>query len=194
MHQLLITISREFGSGCGEIGEKLAEKLGISCYDRQLLEHAAERRGLNMDKAAKYDERLSSMPISWLTTDGGSVSSTLYTAQAALIREIAERESAVFVGRCADDVLEDLRPIRIFLYASKAVKIERTMRKENLTDAKKAEALVNRYNLNRKNHYEFFTLKKWKNPDNYDLMVDTTRLGIDRTVALLAAYIQQMTA
>ncbi|MDD3164306.1 MAG: cytidylate kinase-like family protein [Oscillospiraceae bacterium] len=189
MEHLLITISREFGSGGGAAGELLAEKLGIAHYDRLILDAAAQKRGIDAQKAAQYDERLSSALNTWFSSEGQSISRSLYNAEASVMKEIAARESAVFIGRCADDVLMEEKPIRVFLYADKNAKLARTMRKYQMDDPKKALAMIRRNNTNRKNYYEFFTMRTWMRPENYDFMLNTSTLTTERIVEILKNYV-----
>ena len=189
MGKRFITVSREFGSGGGEIAERLAAALQIPCYDRELIEQQAATERLSKP------DRIGTHPADWLSEDGSAMSSVLYGAETDFIRHLAEEsDSAVFLGRCSNEILTEYHPIRIFLYASREVEVERVMRKYEITDARRAAALVKRTNANRSGYFEFFTMRKWQNPKNYDLMMDTTRLGVERAAEILLQYVKAIWA
>lgn len=193
---LIITIGREFGSGGHEIGAKVAEKLGIAFYDKKIISLAAEKSGLSDEFIEKNEQRSKSSFIKNLAASsvysGGFFSSqymplseSIFISQAQVIRDIAAKESAVIVGRCSDYILAGRQnTINVFIHAPVEVRVARIMRIQNMTEAD-AMKLVATSDKERGNHYFRYTDRKWGKAQNYDLSINSSLLGIDRTVELL---------
>ncbi|MBR1707561.1 MAG: cytidylate kinase-like family protein [Clostridia bacterium] len=193
---LIITIGREFGSGGHEIGAKVAEKLGIAFYDKKIISLAAEKSGLSDEFIEKNEQRSKSSFIQNLAASsvysGGFFSSqymplseSIFISQAQVIRDIAAKESAVIVGRCSDYILAGRQnTINVFIHAPVEVRVARIMRIQNMTEAD-AMKLVATSDKERGNHYFRYTDRKWGKAQNYDLSINSSLLGIDRTVELL---------
>ena len=189
----VITIGREFGSGGRETGEILAEKLGIKCYDKELLKEISEASGLQEQYIESMDEKSPGVfPMSSIVTastaqvDFNSPSMKAYIAQFSTIQNIADRENCIIIGRCADYILSEKENVlNIFIYADMEKRIERVMRVYGL-DAREAKKRIGREDKKRAQYYEYYTDKKWGARDSYDLCINTGTLGTEKTAELIA--------
>lgn len=196
----IITIGREFGSGGREIGMELAKKLGVKCYDKELIAIAAKESGLSEELLKSLDERPTNSFLYSLVMDTYSMGySTSYIdmplnqkafmAQYDTIKKIADEESCIIVGRCADYALKDRDDcFSVFIKASMDEKIKRISRIHNL-DADKAKDMIVKANKKRANYYNFYANRKWGDSRTYDLCLDSGVLGIEGTVEVLASYL-----
>jgi len=197
----VITIGREFGSGGHEIGSKLAEKLGIKCYDKELLELAAKQSGLCEELFASQDEKPTNSFLYSLVMDTYSlgysnsyvdmpINHKVFLAQFDTIKKLAERESCVIVGRCADYALED-NPfaISVWIKASLDKRIERIKKLYELRDSKAAD-LIQKTDKRRASYYNYYSSKKWGEAKSYDLCIDSGELGIEGAIELIIKYIE----
>lgn len=198
----VITIGREFGSGGREIGMALAERLGIKCYDKELLALAAKESGLSEDLFINHDEKPTNSFLYSLVMDtysmGYSTSSYIdmplnqkvFMAQYESIKNLAQNESCIIVGRCADYALKDMpNCYTIFIKADIDAKIKRIMRIYNISEDKARDMIV-KTNKKRANYYNFYSNKKWGESRGYDLCIDSSELGIDGTVELIMSYVE----
>ena len=197
----IITIGREFGSGGREVGRRLSEKLHMAYYDQEIIKEIANRTALSEEYVRQITERrpVASFPIHVRTSFYAMPDPTLqqsvnvYLAQHKLLQELSEKSDCIIVGRCADYILRDQNPFRIFVYADTESKIARCMERkpadENLTEAqmKKQMAKIDR---DRAKYYEFFSEQKWGARENYDLLVNTSGGDIRNLSAALAEYLQ----
>lgn len=195
MKNLIITISRQYGCGAREVGEKLAQKLGIPYYDKHLVDLAAERSGLTPEFIEKTEQR-NTGGIFYGTNTVGAVGSVLaggtsladqvYLAQFTVIREIAAKGSCVIVGRCADAILrEDYPCLTVFLHADLQKRIERAILAYGI-DTDKAERVVRDTDKARAKHYKYYSDRKWGAADNYDISMDIGAFSIDGAVQILS--------
>jgi len=196
--KVIVAIGREFGAGGYEIGQLLAKKLGITFYDTQLNERAAEKSGLSLAKVEElehhmerelvYDFKTASYAM---TGDGLSPEERLFVAQTAVIREIAASdESCVIMGRCADYVLyEDPNCFRIFIHALPRARVDRTMAKYGL-DRAEAERQMKNTDLSRSQHYRRFTGRIYGKQEYYRLSVDSSMLGTAASVELIVSALR----
>lgn len=196
----IITIGREFGSGGREVGMELAKKLGVKCYDKELIAIAAKESGLSEELLKSLDERPTNSFLYSLVMDTYSMGySTSYIdmplnqkafmAQYDTIKKIADEESCIIVGRCADYALKDRDDcFSVFIKASMDEKIKRISRIHNL-DADKAKDMIVKANKKRANYYNFYANRKWGDSRTYDLCLDSGVLGIEGTVEVLASYL-----
>lgn len=198
----VITIGRSFGSGGRALGRAIAERLGISFYDKELLVKAAEKAGYNLEYFEKNDERAPNVvggvipfsmgfyPMSWIGNPGGGGSDNTYTAQCDLMHELAASEPCVIVGRSADYVLRDLpNVVNIFVHAPAEACIRRIIERGDVSREQDARALAERTNKLRANFYNFYTDKRWGHAQSYHLCVDSSSLPIDE----LADYVIDFT-
>jgi len=197
MANKVITISREFGTGARTIGQKLAEELGFAYYDRAIIQLAAEKSGLSPDFIAKNEEKASNnflfnVATSAYISSGINLQYTVpvndkaFIAQSDVIREIAEKGDCVIIGRCANYVLNDHPNImKVFVRADKADRIERCVNEYGY-DPKTVEAELNKIDKGRASYYKYYTGSTWKDMDNYDVCINSSRGDIDSTVKALA--------
>lgn len=182
MGHRIITIGRQFGSGGHEIGAEVARRLGIECYDKQLITMAAKRGALNHERLGAFDERQESP---WLyegiyegnhrVQRGQPISEVLFRLQSDVIRSIARREDAVIIGRCADFVLRealDTELLTVFIVAPFENRVQRKMRLEGIGQ-KRAESLVRKMDRQRGKYYKAHSGLEWGDPQKFDLYFDS---------------------
>ena len=196
MKNQVVTISRQFGSGGREIGTKLAQALGVPCYDRSLIELAAREGKLDVEIVEQYDEKTVSplfysdpYQVSRMTPP---ISDTVFSAQSTVIRQLAERESCVIIGRCADAVLQDHSGcLRTFIFAPVKDRVERVIERAELP-ADKAREMVKTMDKKRRSYYNYFTDRRWGDVESYDLAINSSLLGVDGAVELIAAACRRL--
>lgn len=193
----IITIGREFGSGGRELGRRLAKELGIEYYDKEILTEIAKHTSLSEEYVQQVVERQPHQlyPITvghsfmYLDTQSYSQANTVFQAQQEIIHEMAAKSSCVIVGRCADYILRDEKPFRIFVYADMESRVARCRNRaaegESLTD-KEYRKQIESMDKARSKYYSFYTDMKWGDKLNYDLCVNTTNLDIPGVVTVLA--------
>lgn len=185
--KIIITISREYGSGGRYIGKLVAEKLGIKLYDNEFVFKMAEDTGLS----AKYIEDNEQKRNILDNFNNGyyyglNNSDELFIKESELIKEIANKESCVIIGRCADFILKDRdNVLKIFVSSSMDDKIKRATSFYGLNKSK-AEKEISRINKLRANHYKYYTDKEWNNPSNYDICINSDAIGIEEAVELIS--------
>lgn len=201
---LIVNIARHYGSGGREIGEKLAEKLGISFYDKALIGLAAEESGLDPELFKRQNEEVKSglgyllAHISRIGTEDLPMSDRLFVATSKTIRDIAARESCVIVGRCADYVLEDKHDEHLIIdcfirISDEDQAIARIMQRNNISKEEATEK-KQKVSRGRRSYYERYTGRTWSSIENYDLCINTARCTIENAVDLLYQYVQQALA
>lgn len=189
--QLIISIGREFGSGGHEIGQKLAELYGLPFYDHNLLDEIAQKRDLDGNTLAAFDESARNKLLS--RTVCGFNNSPAYNVAQLQFRYLEQKadagESFVIVGRCADHILRSHQSlISIFVLGDKEEKLARVMRIYKLTE-EKAEKLMREKDKKRKDYHNSYCPGKWGDSRNYDLSVNSSKLPLEENVRLLQAYI-----
>lgn len=198
MEKFVVCISRQFGSGGHEIGRKLAAKLGIKFYDKELLARIAKESGMSEQLVTYYDELPSKSLLFSLAMDAYPMSFTempinqkVYQAQVDTIKNIAENESCVIIGRCADSILSEYKNlISVFVHSDMDSKLARVMEREQLT-ADKAKDKIVKTDKKRASFYNFYSMdKRWGDASNQDLTLDSGKIGIDNSVELLCEYIK----
>ena len=183
----IVTIGREYGSGGREIGEKLAEKLGIAFYDRQFLELASLETGYSEDVLWEEDEIVKKNYYPYKTEN---LSEELFKIQSRIMIEKAKTESCVIVGRCSDIVLKDFaNVVHIFVYAREEDRIRTVMTRHNL-DEVKAKKLMKKTEKIRRSYYQYFTDCDWGDRENKDLLINSSVTGIDESVDVIIAYLK----
>lgn len=185
----VITIGREYGSGGRFIGKLIAEKLGISFYDDELITKASDLSGISKSCLENYDETKESA-FSYAQGLYGmdmSLGQKVFLAQFEAIKKIAASESCVIVGRCADYVLRDYpNVVKVFICAPLEDKIQRAITYYNLSPSK-APGIISKKNKKRKSYYNFYTDKEWGKPSSYDLCVNS-KDGVETAVEAICAY------
>ena len=198
----IITITRQYGSGGHDIGKALAKALGIGFYDKELISLAAKESGIAPEVFEKADEKpanslLYSLSVGLYNYGNGlsnpmddlPVNDKLYLLQHKIIKEKAESESFVIVGRCADYILKD-HPgvVKVFIYADIESRIRRAISRHDIEPARAKQAII-KTDKNRANYYSFYSGQKWGQVENYDLCINTTKLDVDQAVKLITDYI-----
>ncbi|MEE1086776.1 MAG: cytidylate kinase-like family protein [Schaedlerella sp.] len=200
MENIVITIGRQYGSGGKTIGAMLAKELGINCYGREILKMASDDSGINERLFGKMDEDMKRgglLKALKRPNDGklirpessGFVSDmNMFNYQAKAIRELAEKESCVIIGRAADHILKDCpNVIRVFIHADEKFCIERALERESMSEQemKKYITKINKY---RADYYKYYTGKDWTDVRNYDLSLNAGVLGFEKCVEEIIAY------
>ena len=182
---MIITIGREFGSGGREFGKRLAEALGVAYYDKEIVNEVAKNTSLAYDYVQNILEK---RPIVYYPISVGHsfddfssyVANQHYTVQSEqekVIKELASKSDCVIVGRCADYILRDLKPFRIFIYADMETKIKRCKEKNEVDvtlNDKKITRQIKAIDHQREAYYEYFTGLRWGDKENYDVMINTS--------------------
>ena len=201
----IYTIGREFGSGGYEVGRMLAERLGIKLYDKELLAQAAKSSGFCKEIFENHDEKPTSSFLYSLVMDtysGGSYSSApfldmplnhkVFLAQFDTIKKIAEQESCVIVGRCADYALSDHPDcLNIFVHAEMEDRISWISKRKDLTE-NKARDLIQKTDKQRASYYNYYTCKKWGDSRSYDLCLNTSKISKEACVDMILEFRNRM--
>lgn len=191
---LVITISREYGSGGGEIGRKLSKALDIPCYDKELLTIAAKESGYCQEFFEKYDEKpLKS--LSYFSYDQTSSSlplgHQLFLKQFNLIQNLAKKKSCIFVGRAANYALKEaVDSFDVYIYADFEARRQRAVR-EHGVEEKKSSKVVKKIDKERKSFYNFYTSMKWGDVKDFDICINTTDMDIDDAVAIILEAVKR---
>lgn len=198
-NKTIIALGRQYGSGGREIGEKLAKKLNIPFYDKEILSLAAQKSGISAEILEPLDEKPTSSLLYSLvvgTYKGESLPANhkLFLSQFEVIRNIAEKGPSVIIGRCADYILEGYANcISVFIHAPLPDRVKRAVSDYGI-DSKKAEAIVLKTDKQRANYYNFYTGKRWGSIDSYHLSIDSSLMGIDNTVDFIYDFIKKKEA
>ena len=198
MKRHVIALGRQFGSGGREIGRKLSESLGFAYYDRELLKLAAERAEVGEELFADKDEKAGNP---WLfkafyqggpkVKQGQSAEDVLFQMQSEIIRELAEKEDCIIVGRCADYILEDRDDVlNVFVHAGKDYRAKRIVLLYGETDKPPAKRLAEK-DKKRALNYRHYTGREWGNVHNYDLSLDSGRLTPEGCVEIITRVVQE---
>ena len=192
--QLIISIGREFGSGGHEIATQLAERFGLTLYDANLLEAVAAERKIHNGELEKYDEQPKKRLFSRRVGEySSSMEEHIAQMQFDYLRKMADSgKSFVIVGRCAETVLRGYPAlISIFVLGDDDQKIARVKRVYKLESDEEARRMMERENRVRKYYHNSYCKIKWGDSRNYDLSINSSRMGIDRTVDMLETYIKE---
>ncbi len=199
----IITITRQYGSGGHEIGKALSEKLGIGFYDKELISLAAKESGVSPEVFAMADEKPTNSLLYSLSTGlynygngfstGGMgdlpVNDKLYILQHKIIKEKADSERFVVVGRCADYILrEHENVVKVFIYADINARVRRAIARHDINPSRAKQAVM-KTDKNRANYYSFYSGQKWGAPENYDLCINSTKLSVEQCVSIIENYI-----
>ena len=190
--QKIITVSRQFGSGGRTIGRLVADKLGIPCYDKELIEKIAEESGYAKEyvsEESEYAPGTGGFVYGFLGRgiDGLSNADKIWFSQKKVILELAEKGSCVIVGRCADYLLKDREDcLNVFVYASKEFRADRIVNKYGETGVEPMKRLKEK-DKKRKLNYKYFTEQEWGKMSNYHLAIDSEKLGIEKAAEIIVA-------
>lgn len=202
---ILITIARQVGSGGREVGELVAKNLGIDYHDKSLISMAAEKSGLSPEVLHNTDEKatpsflysiamggMGMVPFTHGMPYDTPINDRLFVLQSGIIEELAKDHSCVFIGRCADFVLRDFdNVLKVFIYASPEKRAE-TIAKRNDISLAEARNLATKLDKKRSSYYGYYTSKKWGRSENYDLMIDTTKIGTEGAAKIIEEYVKLM--
>ena len=191
-NQIIITLSREYGSGGRYIGKLVAEKLGIKLYDKEFVAKLAEETGLSSEYIENNEQKRGALEtLNNGYYSGLSNSDELFIKESELIKKVASENSCVIVGRCADFILKENKNVfKVFVYSNMENKIKRTTNIYGL-DKNKAEKEINRINKLRANHYKYYTEKDWNNPENYDICINSDSLGVEKAADLICEMLKE---
>lgn len=187
MKNRVITISREFGSGGRTIGKKVAEALGIPCYDSELIQKIASESGFNEDYVKDVGEYGSGGFLSLFSNRSFGLNNEDYVweIQCRIITELAEKGPCVIVGRCADYILRDKADcLKVFIHADVAFRAERIVKVYGERAASPEQRLKDK-DKRRAAYHRFYTNMKWGHAQNYDITLNSGTLGIDRCVGII---------
>jgi cytidylate kinase len=197
----VITIARGYGSGGRTIGKMLSEELGIPYYDRDLLRFASDDSGINEELFAKADEKLKKSLLFKIArniykgelippdSDDFVSNDNLFNYQAKIIKELAETESCIIIGRCADFILKDYpNVVRLFVHAPLEDCIS-TLKEMTGKPEKELEKQILAIDKHRAEYYNYYTGREWENARHYDLCLNSSKLGFGKCVEIVKSYL-----
>ena len=199
----VISIGREFGSGGKYVGQELAKRLNVKCYDNELLAKVSEDYNIDMETLEKVDEKQKSsfwygFATNYVFSNNDEVSpisadDNLFLKQARVIEDLYNNgESSIIVGRCSDYILKDkANVIKLFIYSSDMdFKVNRKIKYEGLNKTT-AEKKIKQMDKQRAEYYKHFTSQEWGDRNNYDLCIDTSKIGVEATIDIIENYIRK---
>lgn len=194
-NELIINVGRQFGSGGRLVALALGRKLGIPVYDQELIAKAAEQSGFSKELFANSDEKRNLLALSSFIVDVGRFGSAdnymsdnqLFVIQSNVIRSLADKGPAIFIGRCSDYILRDRKCLDVFVTATDEVRIKRIAERMNITP-EQADSLMRKKDRTRETYYNYYTFGNWGVASNYDLCVDSTVLGIEGTADMIIDF------
>ena len=190
-----IVIEREYGSGGTGIGKALSEKMNIPCYGSEILEGVSERLQIPVSDIQKYEESTTNSFLYSLYAIGKmnegaenllSKENQIFLEEQKLIQEYAMHGSAIFIGRCAASALESKNVLKVYIHADAEKRRQRTVQEYGIAE-KMADATMTKYDKKRRNYYYTNTGKKWNDWSNYDMILDSGKLGLDACVQIIQA-------
>lgn len=194
-NELIINVGRQFGSGGRLVALALGRKLGIPVYDQELIAKAAEQSGFSKELFANSDEKRNLLALSSFIVDVGRFGSAdnymsdnqLFVIQSNVIRALADKGPAIFIGRCSDYILRDRKCLDVFVTATDEVRIKRIAERMNIT-SEQADSLMRKKDRTRETYYNYYTFGNWGVASNYDLCVDSSVLGIEGTADMIIDF------
>lgn len=191
---MIISIGRQHGSGGREIARLLARELGIKCYDKEIVDEAAKHSDFSRDLINAYDEKR--MSTFMLQAGGYSLNENfrlnmqVVSAQFDAIREIASKGDCIFVGRCADYILRDRSDlVSLFILGDMDERLKCLARRQGLDEAA-ARKKIKEVDKDRSSFYKYYSDQVWGDAQNYDLCINSSRLGVEGTVKVIMDYIK----
>ena len=194
-NELIINVGRQFGSGGRLVALALGRKLGIPVYDQELIAKAAEQSGFSKELFANSDEKRNLLALSSFIVDVGRFGSAdnymsdnqLFVIQSNVIRSLADKGPAIFIGRCSDYILRDRKCLDVFVTATDEVRIKRIAERMNITP-EQTDSLMRKKDRTRETYYNYYTFGNWGVASNYDLCVDSSVLGIEGTADMIIDF------
>ncbi len=203
---IIVTIARQYGSGGHEVGELVAKEHGFAFHDKSLIEKAAEKSGISLEVLKKADEKTTPSFLYSIAMGNFDmyplainmspyempINDKLFNLQCNIIKEEAEKSPSVFVGRCADYILNDYKKvIKVFVYGDIESRANRIAKKENIS-VQDAKVLIYKTDKRRANYYNYYTSLKWGKSDNYNIMIDTGKIGVEGAARIIGEYIKHL--
>ena len=202
MNNFVVAITRTCGSGGMSIGQLLADHYGVNIYDRKLLQLASEDSGISEELFASADENVKKSMLYKVSrkvytgeiippeSENFTSNQNLFAFQAKVLKELAERESYVVIGRAADYVLKDFHNlIRVYIHAPEDICIEREMKRQGITEHE-ASAYVEKMDNYREAYYTYHTGHVWRDANNYDLCLDTSKFTYEESAEIIKSLIR----
>ena len=194
-NELIINVGRQFGSGGRLVALALGRKLGIPVYDQELIAKAAEQSGFSKELFANSDEKRNLLALSSFIVDVGRFGSAdnymsdnqLFVIQSNVLRSLADKGPAIFIGRCSDYILRDRKCLDVFVTATDEVRIKRIAERMNITP-EQADSLMRKKDRTRETYYNYYTFGNWGVASNYALCVDSSVLGIEGTADMIIDF------
>lgn len=191
---MIISIGRQHGSGGREIARLLARELGIKCYDKEIVDEAAKHSDFSRDLINAYDEkRMSAFMLhagGYGLNENFRLNMQVVSAQFDAIREIASKGDCIFVGRCADYILRDRRDlVSVFILGDMDERLKCLERRQGL-DVAAAKKKIKEVDKDRSSFYKYYSDQVWGDAQNYDLCINSSRLGVEGTVKVIMDYIK----
>ena len=195
MEKVIVTIARQYGSGGKTIGQMLAKDLGIKAYSREILKLASEDSGINETLFNKADEKLKKTNLFGIMkreykgelippeSEDFTSNENLFNYQAKIIKNLAQEESCVIIGRCSEILVED--GFHVFICAGMKKRVERMLALEPQETAKKMENRMRQIDQKRRDYYQYYSGNEWGNPRNYHLSLNSGKLGIEKCVDMI---------
>lgn len=190
-----VVIEREYGSGGTEIGQLLSEKTGMPCYGIEILKGVSEKLQIPVSDIEQYEENTTNSFLYSIYALGRmndqsanllSGENRIFIEEQRLIKEYALQGSAIFVGRCAASALEDKDVLAVYIHANRESRKHRAITEYGIPE-KLADSVVSKYDKKRKNYYSVNTGKKWNDWNNYDIVLDSGRLGVEGCASIIRA-------
>ena len=198
----IITIGRQFGSGGREIGYMVADKLGIKLYDKEMLQRAAQDSGICEELFESHDEKPSNSFLYSLVMDTYSLGYTnsaymdmpinhkIFLAQFDTIKNLADKESCVIIGRCADYALADYpNVVSVFITADEDVKIKTLMERHKISESQAKDVMI-KTDKKRASYYNYYSSKRWGDSKSYDLCMNSSKIGYDGVVKMIQDFVE----
>ncbi len=190
----IVTIGRLYCSGGSDIGKMVAEKLGIPCYDREIIEIAAKKSGISMDEIKKHEESILhplKTPIRVFGKGDEDITEKIFAAETQVVYELADKGPCVIVGRCADFILKNkVKTLNVFIYSSNDKRRQTAMSEKHNIPADEVDQILKRYDKKRGDYYNANTNKKWGTKSSYDLCLDSGSLGYELCADIIAHAVE----
>lgn len=192
---MIITIARQHGSSGREIAQELSKQLGIRCFDKEIVDEAAENSSICKELIDSFDEKRVS-PFILQSTQypsmnyGLGLNIQVASAQFDVIRNLADKGDCIFVGRCADYILRERKDLtRVFIMGEQSEKIKCIMNRQAVTEAE-AKKKIKQVDKDRSSYYKYYTDQIWGESSNYDLCINSSKIGVEGSVNVIRAYIE----
>ena len=191
--KIIITVSREYGSGGRYVGKLIADKLGIKLYDKEFIEKVAKETGLSEEYIEGHEQKRNALAnLNNGYYFGLNNADELFIKESELIKEVADREACVIIGRCADFILKDRENvIKVFIQSNMEDKIKRATEIYGL-NKEKAQKEIKKIDKLRANHYKYYTEKEWNDPSNYDICINSDTLGVEKSADLICEIVKKL--